>query len=292
MRMIVAIPTTRRPDVVVPTIKDIARQNALPDLVLVIIAKPGDIDAAAVADLPFPVQISIGPLGTTLQRNAALDLLSPEDVVLFLDDDFVMDADYLSNLKDVFTTDSDVVMATGTVLADGIHGPGFSHDEGRRILSESIKNTDKTPQEVYNCYGCNMAVRAAPVIQHAVRFDDRMKLYAWLEDVDFSRQMAAFGQIVKSPALRGVHLGTKMGRSSGLRVGYVQVVNPLYLVRKGTMTRMRAMNIMFRNIASNLVKSIKPEPEIDRRGRLWGNLSALGDLMRGRIAPEGVLKFK
>ncbi|MEY8099546.1 glycosyltransferase family 2 protein [Falsihalocynthiibacter sp. S25ZX9] len=292
MRLIVAIPTTGRPDVVVPTIQDIARQTLLPDLVLVTIARPNDIDAEAVANLPFPVQIIVSPLGLTLQRNAALDLLVPEDVVLFLDDDFVMVADYLLNLKELFTLRPEVVMATGTVLADGIHGPGLSHDDGRRIMSDSPTNIDAAPHQIYNCYGCNMAVRAAPVIQYSIRFDDRMKLYAWLEDVDFSRLMAAHGQIVKSPALRGVHLGTKTGRTSGLRIGYVQVANPLYLVRKGTMSRTRAMNIMLRNIASNLVKSLRPEAEIDRRGRLWGNISALGDLVRGRIAPEGVLKFK
>lgn len=292
MRVIVAIPTAGRASVVVPTVRDIARQSLLPDLVIIAIAQPSDIDAQAVADLPFPVEIILSPRGSTLQRNTAIDNLLPTDIALFLDDDFIMDEDYLLNLRELFTLRPRVVMATGTVLADGIHGPGFSHDEGRHILSGHRTHAPMSPQEIYNCYGCNMAVRAAPVLQHTVRFDDRMKLYAWLEDVDFSRQMAAHGQIVKSSSLAGVHLGTKTGRSSGLRIGYVQIANPLYLMRKGTMSPKRALNIMFRNIASNLVKSIRPEPEIDRRGRLRGNLSAFGDLIFGKIAPERVLKFK
>ena len=137
-----------------------------------------------------------------------------------------------------------------------------------------------------------MAVRTDIANDHRIRFDARMKLYAWLEDVDFSRQMAVHGRIVKSTAMRGVHLGTKVGRSSGLRVGYVQIANPLYLITKGTMSWPRALNILCRNLASNLVKSLRPEAEIDRRGRLRGNLSAIGDMLLGRMAPERVLKFK
>lgn len=292
MRLIVAIPTTGRADVVIPTVQDIARQSLLPDLVIVVIAQPEDIDPEAIPNLPFPVEVTLSPRGSTLQRNAALDCLSLGDIVLFLDDDFVMDVDYLRNLKKLFTTQPQIVMSTGTVLVDGIHGPGLTHNEGRQILSLPFERTDAEPREIYNCYGCNMAVRADQTIEHDVRFDVRMKLYAWLEDVDFSRQMAAYGQIVKSSDLRGVHLGTKTGRSSGLRIGYVQVANPLYLVKKGTMSRGRAMNIMFRNMAGNLVKSVRPEPEIDRYGRLRGNFSALADLLRGKLAPEEVLKFK
>lgn len=292
MRLIVVIPTTGRLRIVIPTIRNIARQSTLPDLVLVSVAQQDDMDLEAVTDLPFPVEIVTSPRGLTLQRNAALDLLSVDDVALFLDDDFVMATDYLAELKRLFLEHPNVVMATGTVLADGIHGPGLTHDEGRRIVSNDLPNAPSAPQEIYNCYGCNMAVRAEPMIHQKVRFDDRMKLYAWLEDVDFSRQMAAHGRIVKSGSLRGVHLGTKTGRSSGLRVGYMQVANPLYLISKGTMSRKRAMNMMGRNMLSNLAKSLRPEPEIDRRGRLWGNLSALGDLVRGRMAPESVLKFK
>jgi hypothetical protein len=44
-----------------------------------------------------------------------------------------------------------------------------------------------------------------------------------------------------------------------------------------------------RNVLSNMAHSIRPEPFIDRRGRLRGNFIALSDAVRGRIAPERVL---
>jgi len=293
VRIVVSIPTTNRPLVVVPTIRDIARQQRLPDLVLVVVADQSDIDIEEVEGLPFPVSVVHSERGTAPQRNAALEMSEDDDVLLFLDDDFLMAPDYLANLEELFRKHPDVAMATGEVLADGIHGPGLSHKFGRRRASEPFGESNQRLklEKIYNCYGCNMAVRAKPVVAKAVRFDPRLKLYGWLEDVDFSRQMSTYGRIVKSNSLQGVHLGSKSGRSSGLRVGYSQVANPLYLIRKGTMSPLRALNILARNFVSNLVKSLHPEPEIDRFGRLKGNFRAFSDLLRGRLRPEKILNL-
>lgn len=293
MRVIVAIPTTGRPAIVVPAIRDMARQTRLPDMVVVVVAGPGDIDAGQVADLPFPVCVIESERGATFQRNAALDMLHPEDCMLFLDDDFVMAPDFLANLDRLIAENPDVTMVTGTVLADGIKGPGLSHDYAQEVLADqSLLLQGPELRDVYNCYGCNMALRARPLVENRIRFDTRLKLYSWLEDVDFSRQMAAHGRIVKAAALRGVHLGTKTGRTSGLRFGYSQIANPLYLNAKGTMIWPRAFRMMLRNFSSNLLRSFYPEPEIDRWGRLKGNFRAIADLIRGRLKPENVTTFE
>jgi hypothetical protein len=44
-------------------------------------------------------------------------------------------------------------------------------------------------------------------------------------------------------------------------------------------------------MAMNLVRSLAPEPWVDRRGRLRGNLLALADLMRGRMHPMRVMEL-
>jgi len=46
-----------------------------------------------------------------------------------------------------------------------------------------------------------------------------------------------------------------------------------------------------RNLMANAARSFRPEPFVDRRGRLRGNMIALMDLIRGRIAPERVLEL-
>ncbi|WP_212524275.1 glycosyltransferase family 2 protein [Actibacterium sp. MT2.3-13A] len=293
MRLVVSIPTTGRRRIVGPTIRDIAGQTRLPDLLVVVCARDGDIDLSDLEGLPFPMQVVQSEIGLTRQRNRTLEMLDAEDILLFLDDDFVMARDYLACLERLFEGHRDVVLATGRVLADGIHGPGLAHDEAAKYLGAVASGACSGHlATVYNGYGCNMAIRARPVVEHNLRFDPNLPFYGWLEDVDFSRQLSAYGRIVRANTLRGVHLGTKTGRSGGLRLGYSQIANPLYLRSKRTMRGTRAFAIMLRNVVSNLVRSLYPEPEIDRRGRLRGNLRAMRDIATGELRPERVKDFE
>jgi hypothetical protein len=75
--------------------------------------------------------------------------------------------------------------------------------------------------------------------------------------------------------MTGVHLGVKGGCTSGVRYGYSQIANPYYLWRKGTTRAGGALSQMVRNVLVNIMKSIKPEPWIDRRGRAFGNTNAI-----------------
>ena len=135
-----------------------------------------------------------------------------------------------------------------------------------------------------------MAVRLAPLRRNGLAFDERLPLYGWQEDVDLSRRLAPFGTVVRLSAAMGVHLGVKLGRGSGLRLGYSQVANPLYLAAKGEGYPLaRAITHIAKNIAMNVARSPWPEPYVDRRGRLRGNALALRDLLRGRMNPERVL---
>ena len=136
-----------------------------------------------------------------------------------------------------------------------------------------------------------MAFRCAPIQTNQLRFDEALPLYSWLEDVDFSRKVATYGRCVRASGLLGVHLGTKAGRTSGVRLGYSQVMNPVYLTQRTTMRTPHALRLISGNIAANLMKSFWPEPWIDRRGRLRGNLIALGDVLRGRIDPRRILSL-
>lgn len=208
------------------------------------------------------------------------------DILLFLDDDFLVTPSYLEETVRIFQRYPDVVMSTGTVDADGILGPGIPLDDGLRIIrSQSDAQPAGGERPVYSGYGCNMAVRMSTVRGYGLRFDENLPLYGWLEDVDFSRQLARHGRIVSSERLHGVHLGTKTGRTSGLRLGYSQIANPVYLMGKRTMSPRHAAPQIMRNLAANAVKVFRPEPWVDRRGRLLGNMRAVADLVRGRLSP-------
>lgn len=285
-QLVVATPTTGRAGIVLDSISDMPRQTRRPDLLILSVTGPDDVDISKLGDLPFPVRVVTAAKGATSQRNRALDELEPDDILVFLDDDFLMAADYLERVENIFTRNKDVVMATGTLLADGIGGRGFDHHEGARLLRDLDHGTrGETLDDIYNAYGCNMAMRMRPILENTLRFDEDLPFYSWLEDVDFSRRIAAYGRIVRAGDLVGVHLGTKTGRARGVLLGYSQISNPLYLVRKGSLLRKRARRIILGNMLANATKSLRPEPWVDRRGRLWGNILALVDLLRGRLSP-------
>jgi GT2 family glycosyltransferase len=212
------------------------------------------------------------------------------DLLVFFDDDFLPATGWLAAIEATFAAHPGIVAATGHVVADGIKGPGLSPHDGRALLrADPGSPANATLAETYNAYGCNMALRLAPMRAHALAFDEALPLYGWYEDIDLCRRLAPHGRIVRVPAARGVHLGTKLGRTSGLRLGYSQIANPAYLARKGSYAWRRALASMARNLAANLARSAAPEPWVDRSGRLRGNLIALSDLLRGRADPRRVL---
>jgi hypothetical protein len=288
----VGIATTGRSAILDGTLAHLAALADRPDRILVSIAAPGDVTPGALDGLPVPAALLTGPKGSAAQRNTILDHAGGAGIVFFLDDDFLIAEGAVTALRHLFATQPDVVMATGHVIADGMRGPGYDHAAGARLLAaDAGAPAAAAPCEVYATYGCNMAVRGATLEAHPQRFDTTLPLYGWLEDLDFSRRMARHGRIVEDARIRGVHLATKVGRTSGTRLGYSQIANPVYLMRKGTMQPRRALRLMAGNLAANSVKSLRPEPWIDRRGRFRGNLRALGDLVAGRLTPTRILEL-
>jgi len=292
-RVVIGIPTVGRAAILASTVKAIASQNLMPDLVLISIADPEDADSVGDMQMPFPIRILTGEKGLTTQRNRILDELRKTDLILFLDDDFLMAPDYVEQMVQVFENNADVVLATGNLIADGIIGPGFDHATGQDKLAEGLAET-ASPElaPAHTGYGCNMGLRAKTILERNLRFDEALPLYSWLEDVDFSNRLASHGRFVRPGGMRGVHLGTKSGRTHGRYLGYSQIANPVYLIRKGTISRKRARDLMLRNVASNLVGTIRPRPWADYRGRLVGNLIALGDVLTGRVRPDRILNLR
>lgn len=232
-----------------------------------------------------------GTKGLTRQRNRALDVALPcSDIIVFFDDDFLPEDTTLEGIRDLFCTHTEIVGATGVVLADGVTSGGLSPERARAILEAQRKR----PRGLFNLptdalYGCNMALRTSAI--HDIRFDENLPLYAWQEDVDFTGQLRQHGLTVQSSAFAGVHLGVTKGRTSGLALGFSQIINPAYLVRKGTMRPVKAMILALKNIVANHMRSIHPESYIDRRGRARGNWLGLWYLLQGRLEPAAILQL-
>ncbi|MBX9589763.1 MAG: glycosyltransferase [Hyphomonadaceae bacterium] len=290
MRLAVIIPTIGRKAVAAQLLRHLEQQTRLPDEVIV--SAPDESHVERQLSQAFPTSYLLGRKGLCAQRNYALEsALGRFDVITFFDDDFVPGDDYLRIVATGFEEHPDWAVIHGKVLRDGVQGPGLDFTEGMAVLRSAgaRHSIDRHVTNDLAAYGCNMSMRANQI--GSLRFDERLPLYGWQEDFDFTSQLRRHGRIVRLSALVGVHLGVKSGRTSGLRFGYSQISNPIYLVKKRTMPAWFAARLMGRNIAANLVKSVRPEPYIDRRGRLKGNLLAAFHVMQGRIEPEHVLKL-
>jgi GT2 family glycosyltransferase len=289
LTLAVAIATAGRRDILTQTLAFMNNQSRKPDEFLVSPARPEDIDPEGLRHYDGVVRVIDSAVGSSHQRNAMIRA-STADVMVFFDDDFLPSASYLAEVEALFLADPKIAVATGYVIADGALGPGLEIEEGQAILARDRYRGPSSVKPTFNGYGCNMAIRLAPALRHGIRFDENLPLYAWLEDVDFSRQMAVHGTVVEASQLRGVHLGTKKaGRSPGRRLGYSQIANRIYIQRKGNMTLFQVWDGNIRNLCANLFKSLKPEPWVDRRGRLSGNILALKDLVAGRLDPKKIL---
>ena len=293
MAVAVGIPTRGRPAILKETLEDLRLQSFAPRVVMVAYLDPSDIGDAPMYFPEVRFLRTEKPGGSCSQRNRLLDAVPVGcDLVFIMDDDCYVHREYLARMVETFVADPTIVGGTGRILKNGATGPGLTGEYARRLLRSTPHTPtlyEEPPRPAFNTDGCNMAFRMDTLRQHGIRFDESMPGYAWYEDIDFSRRFLPYGKLVLVPGAQAVHLGAKVGKTSGVRFGYSQVANPVYLARKGTYPWSHAFRSMARNLAANLLHSIRPEPFIDRHGRLRGNLLAFRDWMKQRMMPDRIL---
>ncbi len=286
MRIAVGFATSGRSEILSQAVNCALTQSLSPTRVIICYTKPSDVTGLS-ANSTVILQESAP--GLPKQRNVILTAAEDCDVIVFFDDDFLAAPRYLQAVRDAFVTDPQIVAATGLPIADDAKGPGLSVAQGLALIAGDRAAPTSRFEPAPHAYGCNMAIRLGVARAHALRFDERLPLYAWSEDIDFTHRIKLYGRIVKLHGARGVHLGAKTARASGRRLGYSQVANPIYLRAKGSYSWRRALGSVGRNVAANGLGAVWSEPWIDRRGRLLGNALAFVDLVRGRLSPERVL---
>lgn len=288
LRIFIAIATVGRAELLRKTADMLADQSRPADGVLVASVTPQDVAGLELAR--GNPEIVFSQKGLCRQRNRALEALEGRaDIVIFFDDDFIPAPDYIANVERLFARNPRIVGITGDLLADGVLRGGYTIAEALEIIAQRPVGLLPGATERHELYGCNMAIRLSAAA--GMRFDENLPLYGWQEDVDFTNRLGRRGRMIASTRVTGVHLGVSGGRTSGKRLGYSQVANIIYLKRKGTMRPDFGTRLMAKNVLANVVRSLKPEPRIDRRGRLLGNMLAVIDCFRGRLDPRKVLEM-
>ena len=295
--IVVIIASVRRPEELGRWVDHVARQTLKPLEMIWAITGDDDIPPAFRSHgLPPGLTIVRCPTGLTKQRNCALTAIRTDPAyVAFFDDDYVPAKTCLADIVRSFELMPDVVGLTGTMLADGINSSGIPYDDAVAMVSRyEEQRGERSPTapslELWDgLYGCNMVLRADAIGDE--RFDENLPLYAWQEDVDFAVRVARGRRMGRTDGFAGVHQGVKGGRGSGKRLGYSQIVNPIYLICKGSMAPRKAVVMSAKNMLKNHLRIVNPEPWVDRRGRALGNWLAIWDVLKGRVDPNRVLEL-
>ena len=131
---------------------------------------------------------------------------------------------------EAFDKNRDWAVVMGRVVADGVRGPGFDWETGLTMLRSATINAGVLEiVDHVGAYGCNMSIRTSFVGE--LRFNKGCRSID-SRNIDFTSQLRRCGRVVALRSLLGVHLGLKSGRVSGVRFGYSQVANPVYLIKK------------------------------------------------------------
>lgn len=289
----VIISTRGRPAIVGALVKQLNEQS-LPPAHIFIIATCAE-DLVDINQNQSNLTAVIGRPGSTFQRNDGLKLAGPNySYIVFFDDDFVPSKFWIERMTAIFEARLNLSGMTGEILADGTRTAGIARSDAVKIVTAMDHDApyNRIIDESFEYggnVGCNMAFRYSMI--HDIVFDEQLPLYAWHEDSDFRGQATQRGNFARAGALWGVHLGHKSGRGSGVTLGYSQIANVVYLAKKGTVPAKFLYDIAVRNVVINTLRSIRPEPFCDRRGRMRGNFAALIDLIRGRLHPQRILSL-
>lgn len=282
------IASAKRPACLHETVAALAKQERPADEILLSVSEeehcsPHTREIAA-------VRVVEGPSGLPCQRNTALlNLSSGTDLVLFLDDDVELRHDYIKNCVEFMEANPEVVALSGKLIGDGafMHS-SMSRQEARKMI-QGHTTVDHTVRSQVGLMGSNMAVRAN--LAREILFDERMKLYASFEDLDFGIRCSYRGKVVFYYGCTAVHLAERSGRISRKRFGFAQVMNVYYLWRKGTLPHKRAA-ILFRNAILGNVKGLlipyKGRTRADRLRQILGNLAAFAAIVRFGAVPERI----
>lgn len=299
MRISVALCSKGRPAALGVALTALARQSLPPAEVILAVTEAGDLPPPGAFGLARGPRVVFSRPGLARQRNRALGARDARtEALVFFDDDYRPAPDALEGIARGFRTFPRAAGLNGALLADGVRAGGLTEAEAAAHLA-LYPGAPRLPRalarRLTGLYGCNMALRAAALGE--TRFDTRLPAYGWQEDVDFTARLP--GEKLKTDAFAGVHLGQRAGRETGGEaLGYAQIANPLYLMRKGALPPRFACGLMARNLLANhagvlapmLVPPLRRDAWADRAGRAAGNRRALADLMALRIAPERMLR--
>lgn len=263
MKLCIVIATYNRADDLIECIKSINLQTVEPEKIII-------VDSTTYSDKNIEERIrEVSSLniqyintkqkGLTLQRNLALKLIPKDaELVMFLDDDILLDNDYVENVSKFFEEDTNEEIG-------GVEG--YLTRDGDKEYPKVPKDNKKV--QLKSLYGCNMTYRVNKIV--GMTFDENLQLYSFMEDWDFSYRVGLKTKLYKIHSAQAVHNQSKAGRIDYVKNGFMRIANKYYLKKKNNAITLFDYFIFVLTIIRNCLCSFNK----DRRARFKGNIIAV-----------------
>jgi glycosyltransferase involved in cell wall biosynthesis len=278
----VIIASRGRPLVLKATLESIWKQSIQPDEIIISIVN--DVDICPTIKNTTSQVIYSSP-GLCAQRNIGMQFLDKRcALVSFLDDDLELGADYFKEIKSFFAQCNNAVGLNGNILVEGC-----SRLEAQDAF-QKISSDYKAMKEnlIESLYGCNMHYRRESIGQEL--FDERLSLYGWLEDFDFSTRVGQKGGLYWIPRAMLCHLKEPTGRMNNRKFGFAQIMNPFYLYKKNVIRISELIRYHLLPCAISNALKIATGSNVGKE-RFYGNLRAYRLILSGHCSPEEVAKL-
>jgi glucosyl-dolichyl phosphate glucuronosyltransferase len=251
----VVVPTKNRPGEIARMLASVRAQPTMPIEVIVV-----DQSTPAYRLDPFPELIHLHDTtigGASAARNRGIDV-ARGDVILFIDDDVVLESDCVGEIARTFTERPDLVGAQCSIHNPWDDAPTSLYDISTRIFEHGffdsrpkIRRGERIPRLID---GLASAYRRGFLQRE--NFDEALPGYSLAEDWDLTKRAARCGALTIVPAARVRHEHSPKNRHDARAYMKLRRTNILYLYQKLEAAR-------------------------DPRNRLWKQWWLLGENLRG-----------
>lgn len=267
-------------------LESISRQTLFPDEVVIVDGSDTDSLPALLNEQRFKQLILIykhTDPGLTRQRNIGAGLVKG-DVILYLDDDVVLENNYISEIMMIFReknneniggvtgnivnmkqTDSKIVKIIKKIFFLSDFGNGNFKLSGCPTYP-SGKNYVRQTEFLS---GCNMAYRASVLSEFC--FDENMKGYCYWEDADFSYRVSRKYNNYYTPYAELWHFPNKPKDCNQNEIrSYYNVITQYYLFKKNIPKTLKNIICFTISIIGELILSIYLESWDAVKGYIQG----------------------
>lgn len=246
----VCIPTYNRPEQVNALLSNLAAQCELPDEVVIVDASPDDRSATVVEQHKASLANIVyerSPKGLTLQRNRAIGL-AIGDILLFLDDDILLEPEFIAAIKSVFAYDTAGRIGGVTGIQTNLHPASFgsgwhlkerlgiieSREPGRLLACGETTPLPRIPFE--GVYEVKILPGGLTAWRREVFAGFRYSLffqgYGLGEDKYFSACVGKCYDLVICGQAKAQHLHVEGNRPNFFRWGYFNVYNHAFILQE------------------------------------------------------------